>query len=1390
MPTTVEHFVPKPRRKWKRRLIILAILLLVFVGTFLATRGYIVRRVALGQLASMTGGTVEAGGVTLDASGTLTILDASVRVPGVPGEGGLIFKADRIEADVSWGSLLSGNPRISRVLLEQPLVRLSQSTDDASINVAALNPASGSGGPPSIPLVLVRGGIVELGEHAKSPEGTYRVLRRIPVAGQVTHAADQDGDMRIAFGEVDDKGDPVVGPGGVQLTGVVGKDAITLNLGVVSLAAWSPETMPGPIRDALRQLDLQGEIRDATLTYRFDGNVSAKAQVRGVSMTLPVEVKPSENAEGDDVPIDPRDVGRRLRMRDVTGTVGLTSHGLEADLAGQVEGLSYKVSLRSQGSKPDSAFICIITCNDLHLARKPEVLKFAPGIVRRRLEQFSDPIGRLDARVTIERPTDGADLSVSGLLTLRGMSAAFERFPYPFRNLAGEVEFDDHRIVIKKIEGDAPGGVRVVATGLISPITEEAEVKVDVTATNIPIDQTLRTAMATRGRIVDDMFSTRRHAQLVEAGLISSGGKGAGPKFDLGGVFDVHALVTRDKGPGSDNWHDLVTITLKEARVIPEKVPYPIIARGVTIIKKDLDATVSGGLYTGPEGGTAEVTAKADLATLDDPEAPFMPEIHIKAAGLPLSRLLTNAMPETAMLVDRPLREVLAEVDFAGEIELGATITPKGDDVAFRVGVTGTGVSATTRAHGGRAHIRDAEVTLDVSDEFASLIMRARVGAKGAQATPATLEVSADRRAERGTLTVVSTLPAFDTAAPIEDFVRLVAPAAADEIETLRTKFAPAGALTLDTTIAREPGGPLHTRVNASDLRQFSFTVNEGRVTIPLSVGEVVMARREGEPGVLTFSRFEAPALFAGEDTGVLSMSGEILTDGGPASTPLSVALIGGRFESPLVRAVMGTTAPARFAAFFRDSDVRGVFDFAADMTPRDGPGGREWSAAGSIRPRSLAVRFPDADVDFPTVTGSIDFAPGEGRLRDMKFGAPAWHIAAEGAWVTSPQGMVALTTQASVAATSLTPDLLAVLPDGVRRAFADLSGKVTGPIQAGPLNISLAYGSTGELDAIKVDGRAIVYDAFLDAGVTIEHARGVLDFSATREKSDPGVSFEVLGILDHMTASGLHVTGARVRLVGLADGSVLMPHFSGACHGGRLTGDAIVRAPGTGATREFEATIRVSGARFASVLTDFGTTSEDHSADPDSSRGLLDASITLGGIVGDPATRRGRGSGAVSGGRVLNFPLLVPLVRITNLQLPINENVDYAAGEFFISGEYLNFESLSVFSPSVEVVGFGTVRWPGMDLDMRFRPRARSRIPMITEVLEGIRNELVAVRAQGTLKKPELAISTLSGTSRVIGRLFGQTPDEQQRRLDVIEGRARQGSVKRDPAVPIAPGK
>ena len=177
----------------------------------------------------------------------------------------------------------------------------------------------------------------------------------------------------------------------------------------------------------------------------------------------------------------------------------------------------------------------------------------------------------------------------------------------------------------------------------------------------------------------------------------------------------------------------------------------------------------------------------------------------------------------------------------------------------------------------------------------------------------------------------------------------------------------------------------------------------------------------------------------------------------------------------------------------------------------------------------------------------------------------------------------------------------------------------------------------------------------------------------------------------------------------------------------------------------------------------------------PDASRGLLGASFGMTGLQGDDSSRRGRGKLTIGGGgRILDLPLLVPLVRATNLQLPVQEQLDHATAEFFILGHAMSFDELTAMSPSVSVHGFGEATWPEMDLNLRFRTRARSQIPLVSGMLDTLRNEFFSTRVRGPVRDPVVTVQTFGGTTRLFDRMLGVGEDEDERRLNLMEGRGR----------------
>jgi hypothetical protein len=156
-----------------------------------------------------------------------------------------------------------------------------------------------------------------------------------------------------------------------------------------------------------------------------------------------------------------------------------------------------------------------------------------------------------------------------------------------------------------------------------------------------------------------------------------------------------------------------------------------------------------------------------------------------------------------------------------------------------------------------------------------------------------------------------------------------------------------------------------------------------------------------------------------------------------------------------------------------------------------------------------------------------------------------------------------------------------------------------------------------------------------------------------------------------------------------------------------------------------------------------------------DLSRGSLDAELALAGRVGDNASRRGRGWLRIAGGDVIRLPLVVPLINLLNLQLPIDDRLDYFHATAWIAGNTLEFDELGLLSNGLSILGWGSMELPSLDVDLRFITRGTMRIPILSDLLEALRNEIVTTSVRGTLNAPEIGNDALLGARRLMSGTF-----------------------------------
>ncbi len=1368
-------------------------------GYFLLTQSFVTRWVVTSSLSALSGGDVTADSVRVTLGGEIDLRGGVLRAPGVAGPAGTIFEVRRLRARTDPWAMVRGRVVLEDVEVESPLLRISQSVDDATVNMAGLAPrggassASGGGGGRgaalgALPRVTVRGGVIELGEHRAS--GEFTSLRRVEVVGDVEREADEGGAAVLSLRQAENG---VALEGGLEVLGRVSATALTLELGRLSLSSLPPEHVPTPLREAFRQMRLEGEATGVEFEYSFEGRgVTARIPLAGLAVTLPIEPQPGEDKDENKIPLSEEDAKRRMRMEGVSGEIEITASGLSGELAGICEGVPYTLRLVWGGWDQGAPFDATITTTSYRLEQRPDILWFAPGVVRLRLEQFDNPTGLVDATVRVFRERASAEgvaapIRVSGDVRIREGVAAFERFPYQFKDIDAHITFDETRIDFRKLDGVAPSGATISATGFIAPPDEFPEVRILVESRNLPADDTLREAMRAKGRVVDEIFNKEALAALREAGVLAGSlaeATAGRPYFELGGRASVTALVTRSVGKGSA-WGDEITIRFPEMALLPRAVPYPLVGTDVTILSRDDLATLETGTFRGLTGAKVDIDVRVDLAALTDPDRPFVPEISVMATDLPADRLLIGAVrgiggaegPEATRRVATDLDEFGLE----GKLGLAARVFADArfeDSLGYEVVATPAGLMSRPRSAqgeqrvvasevGGRVTITNQAVVADLAGQVARPDGSGASEVRGA-VTRALME---GVEPEFG---AVFRSAELDPSLLVEDLVRVTAPEAADEMEALRARYDPRGRLALELGLSGIE--PTDLEATLSSMVGLSVRVGDRRGAIDAPRGTVVFTTSGGNR--LNFKELEGTLSSNSDPAGRVQIDGTVdLAAGGEpreGARPLTLSMSRGRFECPLLHTTLRAAGAQRVSTILEKVQARGVFD-AGVLVALDG------RATGTIRPSSVSVNLAGSVIDAPTASGVITFEPDQGRFQNLVLrGADSLELRASGGWQEGSEGGAGVTAQASLELddASLSPALVAALPLAAQGILRDLEVAVAGPVLMRDGSLSLVMDPEGDVGAFRFAGRVGVDRGSMVAGVKAEEARGTIELGIERTDAGASPAFEVWSMLESVRVAGVSATEGRARVAGSGDGRVMVPLLTAAVHGGQASATVTLSEPDTSGRRTFDAKVQASEVRFAPLLAELrgeqgpGAGSAEG---PDASRGLLGASFGMTGIVGDERSRRGRGRLTIGGGgRILDLPLLVPLVRATNLQLPVQEQLDHATMEFFILGKVMSFDELTAMSPSVSVHGFGEATWPEMDLNLRFRTRARSQIPLVSGMLDMLRNEFFSTRVRGPVRDPVVTVQTFGGTTRLFDRMLGVGENEDERRLNLMEGRGR----------------
>jgi hypothetical protein len=361
---------------------------------------------------------------------------------------------------------------------------------------------------------------------------------------------------------------------------------------------------PQIIRLWWERMDLKGHLSGVDFGWAPDAGFEASMVVEDVELTLPIETDEMwaryrggviESAQG------------RPRMHVNSGTIKITENSAElVDLRGELSstergdmvGVPYDVSV-TIGDLPEldwddrerwldealehAAFNMRFRADEFRVRREehrdPPAVEL-PLPVARVLEKFrfSDWVMSTAVEVWRDPPVrDGTGMAKAQPIESRGQayitdgSGTYEKFRYPLGNVEAYLEFETDKVTVHYVTGDGSDGAKVRISGSIAPLTHDAQVALQLAATDVPFDDALRGALhEDHQSIFDALLHHESYRALQEAGRLPTEGMLDALRHEveaLEGVLE-DARERAESASGDDAEHARAHVARLEADVL------------------------------------------------------------------------------------------------------------------------------------------------------------------------------------------------------------------------------------------------------------------------------------------------------------------------------------------------------------------------------------------------------------------------------------------------------------------------------------------------------------------------------------------------------------------------------------------------------------------------------------------------------------------------------------------------------------------------------------------------------------------------------------------------------------------------------------------------------
>ncbi len=1246
-------------------------------------------------------------------------------------------------------------------------------------------------------------------ENGVATRSGYTKLGELRFRGSLTTQADNPAEYKFQLeGRPDAEGRLALGEVAGSYSTLT--RAVSLTVDDLSIDGSQLPISPIALRTWTKNLGLEGRVRRATFDYSPTIEPRIELNVEGVAMDLPAEALGGKAlseawcglADGKvvDLQATPRMTvregtllltGDRIELRGLKGELGARAASARVipvpfecaftlDIPrAQLPEFSWEARdawfADAVRLAPFSMSIGINSFSSPEAAAGAPLALQLPRAAAKVLADFHITQWTISVDTLFERGTPSADrvaaaIRSSGSLRLERGSGAFEEFPYPLHDVSAVISFENDNLVVERLSGRGGESAIVHINGRLDGIATGAEIDLRIRCDDAPIDERLFASFEEGTReAIESLFDERAARSLASADLLPTAASIARQQAQLTSLANVEGkeaerarlarsiksgpfalggrcgFLMRVYSPAGFGQPILVTgdITVRDAGVLFQQFPYPLrIERGSVTLLDEAIVIGGGGLRaTTPAGGLFVASGSVRIPRDGHGGRDMRPLIELADSDDAINPALLAAIPHDGKEIPvgwpgatlAPAGEFMRALGLSGAVEMTGLVTSKPDGKEdFRVRIAfADGTAAPDEA--GRTWLE--EEGLPWPPEFTLTECSARLDLNPERVS---IEQCTGRRGsghlvargwadlEGADSFVELELHALPLDRAFEHYLAPTETLAAERFE----RYGPTGAI--DGFVRRNvTKDGVETR--GSLVPQFvELTLDGSRLRADRVAGRISVDERG-----LRAESLEFRLSTGNQDDGILRLSGAFSLSQHEGAAPLDATLSNGRFESPLVRDLLEDRS-GTVAEWMQQSAVVGLFDAHFVLSAQE---------RLDLTPKTLSLGAPAERLDC-SFTESSKFSMSREKL-DWNLhaalaggAAGSFSIAGNAVLATDdPTSRSLVTTSLHIESAALTPALRTQLPPPLDSSAVAIDLLSTGPFDLDLSELTLRWNpaiETEEPEYYGLAGSASFIGATFNSGLTFSELDAVVPLSLRYEPAAlKPISFRASFDAPRGVVIGQTISQMFASIESDAEGEALAITAFGDVARGRF--DVAARADIK--HDAYRARVRLADADYATIV------------DPARSlntpgEGRFEASVNVSGAMGStPAeveTRRGGGRVSVRNARLADSPVALQALQLSQFMLPLNASLNAANAAFEIEGDSVDINECELLSGTLRLDGNGTMHLPSYALAMRFFPKGT--VPLLSDVIGGIMNQIFAIEVTGTLAAPKTAVVAMPG--------------------------------------------